>query len=455
MASVLSRRAARALQTRLYSTAARQEADARQAVLIPQAPQVTKLPNGITVASIENYSPVARVAVVAKAGSRFEDGDNLGVSHCLRVASGLSTSGSTAFKITRSIEQAGGELSCSATREYMFYQVNSARGNLDLVGQTLKQLTTEPTFKPWELSDIQGRLGLEVETMKSQPNMRVFDLLHKAAFRNTLGNSLYAPEFMIGKYSTEQLLHYMKTYFSTNRLALVGVGVDHDELCAQAKNINPFASAEVATDKAKYSGGEIRVETGGNLTYAAMAVEGPSLTGNELLHAAVLQNIMGMGPTIKYTSGSATSKLTGSVLKATNQPFAINCINANYTDNGLFGFFAVAQPREIEKVLRAAFGTFASVAKSGVDEADVARAKQQLKAQISMHREGGDSLLYDLGEQALGSQEILTTADLVKFVESINTADVTNVAKRLIGGRPSMAAVGNLSRTPYADDLVQ
>jgi len=266
---------------------------------------------------------------------------------------------------------------------------------------------------------------------------------------------MYAPEFMVGKYSTEQLLHFMKSHFSTGRLALVGVGVDHDDLCAQAKKINPFASAEVASDKAKYSGGEIRVETGGNLTYAAMAVEGPSLAGQELLHAAVLQNIMGMGPTIKYTSGSATSKLTGSVIKATNQPFAINCINANYTDNGLFGFFAVAQPREIEKVLRAAFGLFASVAKSGVDEADVARAKQQLKAQISMHRECGDSVLYDLGEQALGSQEVLTTADLVKYVESINTSDVNNVAKKLIGGKPSMAAVGNLSRTPYADDLVQ
>ena len=51
--------------------------------------QLTKLPNGIKVASVENYSPLSRVALVASAGPRFEDGDNLGVSHCLRVASGL------------------------------------------------------------------------------------------------------------------------------------------------------------------------------------------------------------------------------------------------------------------------------------------------------------------------------------------------------------------------------
>ena len=37
-------------------------------------------------------------------------------------------------------------------------------------------------------------------------------------------------------------------------------------------------------------------------------------------------------------------------------------------------------------------------------------------------------MLYDLGEQALGSEEILTTADLFKYVDSINTSDVTAVS---------------------------
>eukprot|EP00916_Digyalum_oweni_P017939 GHVL01029766.1.p1 GENE.GHVL01029766.1~~GHVL01029766.1.p1 ORF type:complete len:456 (-),score=47.43 GHVL01029766.1:467-1834(-) len=455
MASVISRRAARTLQVRLYSAAARQETRESSAPLLSQAPKVTKLPNGLTVASIENYSPVSRVALVANAGSRFEDGDNLGVTHCLRVASGLTTQNSSAFNITRSVEQAGAEYSCSSTREYMFYKVDCLRDNLDLVTNTLVQATTAPAFRPWELSEVQDYLRLDLATLKAQPNVWTYDLLHQAAFRDTLGRSLYAPDFMLGKYSTEQLLHFMKTYFSTGRLALVGVGVDHDDLLAQAKQFTPFASAAIANDKAKYSGGEIRVDNGGDLTYAAVAVEGPSLAGKDLLHAAVLQNVMGMGPSIKYSQGSGTSRLVQAVTKATTQPFAVSCINANYTDNGLFGFFAVSQAREIEKVLRAAFNQFVSITKSGVEEKDVARAKQQLKAQISMYRECGDALLHDLGEQALGSEEILTTADLFKYVDSINTSDVSSVAKKLVNGKPSMAAVGNLSRTPYLDSLIQ
>ena len=88
----------------------------------------------------------------------------------------------------------------------------------------------------------------------------VYDLLHQAAFRDTLGRSLYAPEYMIGKYSPEQLLHFMKTYISTNRIALVGVGVDHDELLTRAKSLTPFAAAEIANDKAKYHGGTFFIQ---------------------------------------------------------------------------------------------------------------------------------------------------------------------------------------------------
>jgi len=51
--------------------------------------QVTKLPNGVPVASLENYSPVCRVAIVFNAGPRYEPFDKLGLTHCLRMASNL------------------------------------------------------------------------------------------------------------------------------------------------------------------------------------------------------------------------------------------------------------------------------------------------------------------------------------------------------------------------------
>ena len=51
--------------------------------------QVSKLPNGVPVASLENYSPVCRIAVAFNAGPRYEPIDKLGLTHCLRVACNL------------------------------------------------------------------------------------------------------------------------------------------------------------------------------------------------------------------------------------------------------------------------------------------------------------------------------------------------------------------------------
>lgn len=51
--------------------------------------QVSKLPNGLVIASLENYSPLSSVGVFVKAGSRYETEENQGVAHVLRLAANL------------------------------------------------------------------------------------------------------------------------------------------------------------------------------------------------------------------------------------------------------------------------------------------------------------------------------------------------------------------------------
>lgn len=60
--------------------------------LVPRAylcPQVTRLPSGLVIASLENYSPTSKIGVFIKAGCRYETPDNQGVTHLLRLASSL------------------------------------------------------------------------------------------------------------------------------------------------------------------------------------------------------------------------------------------------------------------------------------------------------------------------------------------------------------------------------
>ena len=51
--------------------------------------RVTKLPNGVVVASIENNSPITRVSAIVNVGARHEKHDTLGAAHVIRAASNL------------------------------------------------------------------------------------------------------------------------------------------------------------------------------------------------------------------------------------------------------------------------------------------------------------------------------------------------------------------------------
>lgn len=51
--------------------------------------QVSKLPSGLVIASLENHSPSSKIGVFVNAGCRYETPDNQGVTHLLRLASSL------------------------------------------------------------------------------------------------------------------------------------------------------------------------------------------------------------------------------------------------------------------------------------------------------------------------------------------------------------------------------
>ncbi|KAK7940352.1 hypothetical protein WMY93_003678 [Mugilogobius chulae] len=63
--------------------------------LAPENVQVSKLPNGLVIASLENYSPMSSVGLFVKAGSRHETVDSPGVAHVLRLAANLTTKGAS------------------------------------------------------------------------------------------------------------------------------------------------------------------------------------------------------------------------------------------------------------------------------------------------------------------------------------------------------------------------
>lgn len=339
----------------------------------------------------------------------------------MRIAAGLSTKNATGFGITRSVQQIGGSLSVTGDREVIAYTLEVTRDNLESALKFLENAVVGQVFKPWEVSDSLPRVKVDLANVSDQ--VRAVELLHRAAFRTGLGNSIFCPDFQVGKISSETLQHFYANNCTANRAAVSGINVDHQILAGYAQSL-ALESGKGSSGECKYRGGtDGRLEKGGRTASVAVATNGGSwATIQEGLAFEVLQYAAGVRPATKR--GAVNGALT-KVIQSAAPNSAVAALNAVYSDNGLFGFVASGPAKEIGQAVEA--GVKALKSASLTDE-DVARGKAGLKSDIAFAYDSEASLINILGGQAalLGSAHSLKA--LLDAVDAVQASDVKSVS---------------------------
>jgi len=413
----------------------------------PEGLKVSTLKNGLTVASIETNGPTTTLGVVVRAGSRNETYENAGVAHMLRISAGLATKNNSAFGMTRNLQQAGSGLVCTQGREHTLYSVQATRNNTDVVIDYLTDAVSNQAFKPWELKDTLPRMKVELAMMS--PTTRAMELLHLAAFRTGLGNALYSGSHRVGSHGPADLQQFVTKHFTTNRSALVGVGIDHAVLTKLAELLSLEEGAGPSNVATKFFAGEERMETGGNLAYVALAAAAPGATSvKDALASMLLQRVLGMGSHVKW--GQSQGKLAKAAAAASASNHSVAAIGPMYSDAGLLGAMVIADSGSAGKIVPAIAAALRSVS---VTEAEVAAAKKNLIADVLNVQDNALSLVEDIGTQVLLAGDVIQSDKVPDLVNGVSVADVQAAAKRLAGSKLAMGAVGNLSTTPYVDSL--
>lgn len=413
----------------------------------PEPLKVSTLKNGVTVASIENYGPVTSLGVVVKAGARNETYDNAGISHMLRISAGLATNNNSAFGLTRNLQQAGTGLVCTQGREHTLYSLQTTRNNTDMAADFLADIVSNQAFKPWELGDAMPRM--KVELAEVSPSSQALELLHLAAFRTGLGNSLYCPSHKVGSHGTAQLQQFVSKHFTSGRTALVGVGVSHAALSKYAELLNLEEGSGPSNLASKFSPGEERRETGGSLAYVALAASAPGATSvKEALACMLLQRVFGMGTHVKR--GQCQGKMAKAAASASASNHVVGAIGPMYSDAGMLGALVITDGGAAGKVVSA---VAAALRSASVTEEEVNAAKRNLIADVLSVQDNAASLVEDIGTQVLLAGDVIQAGKIPELVNGVSVGDVQAVAKKLSSSKLALGAVGNLSTVPYADSL--
>lgn len=402
------------------------------------------LPNKAFVVALDNGSPVTRVTIAFKAGSRYEPQTELGISHVLRSAAGLTTKNASSFIIARKLAQVGASVSASGDREFVYYTLETTQNNLQAALECLNNMISNQEFRPWELSDNMPRLKFDLAALP--PQVRAVDLLHKAAYRRGLGNSLFISPKRVNQISSESLQHFASQNLTHSRCSVAVIGDNQDKATLIAQALQLPSSEGSKTDATTYFSGELRKEMGGDLAHVGIAVQGAPAGSPQSLALAIAAKALGNGPVTKWgADNSLIAKAVGNI-----GPFAAAGFNVSYSDNGLFGIVLSVPKDEANSAVKAV----AKLLKNPPLTPETIKAgRNQLKVQILSESEAATSLGESLAAQGLYTGSVKSPADLANNIDQISDSDIMQTVSNAARSKISMGAAGNLAFVPYVDEL--
>lgn len=393
----------------------------------------------IKVLAQDSGAPTSTLALIAKAGSRYET--KFGLSHHLKNFAFKNTTKKTAFRITRETELQGGSISAHMTREHIIYTAQFFREDAPYFVEILSDVAQHTKYSDYEGADIAQKVALEANL--ATPETLVLNALHKEAFRTGLGNSTLAlPHSGI---STEDISGYSKQVLSQDRLTFVGLNVDSASISKDLEKLfTSSSSSALSTPATKYFGGESRVEASSATGHFAVAFEGAKF-GSELeASLIVLQNLLGGQIHMKWGSGvSPLSKI------AASQNAQISAFNFSYADSGLFGLYVNSS--NVAGPVNSALAELRKLS-SSVNAEDLKRAIAQAKFS-AISSDDSLSKAISLGTQASLLGKALSAEESISRFNSVTDKSISEVAKKLISSKPTTAAYGRLSSLPYLDEL--
>jgi len=429
--------------------------DPPQPKLVAPKTEFSELENGLKIASVDKQGLMSQLGLFVNAGSRFEDSSNFGVSHMVSMMGYNSTAHLSHLRTVKTLEQLGANATsmCKAGREETVYQVQVLREMVPLVVPLMVGNILFPRLVPWEVKAAHKKVKEATEALGKDADATVSELLHKAAYcNNTLGYSTLASDRSMAYFTPETMRSYMLDHFAPERMVLVGVNVEHSELCKWAMrsfaDYNAIPMKPRPEPKASYTGGDLRLEGPSPFCHLAVGLESAPWGQQELAPISLLQTILGGGSAVSAAPGSGvTSRLARQVLKKGAGVESCAAFTTSYSDSGLFGVYGVSQPTDAGEMASAIFSSLKGL--TSVTQEELTKAKAVLKGKLYRECEDPATMMQDIGTQVLLSGRYGSPADFAKVIDGVTDSQVTAAAKKLLASKPTIAAYGDTHKVPH------
>lgn len=411
--------------------------------------ETTTLDNGLTVITDRlDHVETVTIGTWVDVGSRFETPSENGLSHMLEHMAFKGTHKRTALDIAQQIEDVGGYLNAYTSREHTTYYARLLKEDLRLGVDVLSDILQNSTFNQDELERERGVIIQEIGQAEDTPDDVVFDLLQSAAYPDQpMGRPILGTIDLVSNFDRDDLTSYMSGHYKAQQMAVVAAGnVNHNEFTHMVED--HFSGLQLKRDHqkeyAQYVGGESRVHRDLEQVNLLFGLNGVSFDDDQYYNSQVMSMIFG---------GGMSSRLFQEIREKRGLVYSIYSYMMSYIDGGTFGIHAGTGPDQVSELVPVVAQELHNMT-SNVSEAEVNRAKAQLKAGILMSLENTTSRMEQLGRQQMIFGRHITREEIVANIEQVDAAAVMNFTKVLLDNSDlSLGAIGPLNTLDDYDKI--
>lgn len=399
-------------------------------------PRVHTLANGVRVVCdpLPGWQTVA-LSVVAGRGARFEDAARSGWSHLLEHMVFKGAGGRSARDIVEVIEAEGGHINAATGYERTSFQVRALKDGLDLGSRVLSDLVLRPTMDAQDLAREKQVVGQEIAEAADTPDDLVFELAQEAAFDGQpLGRPILGTPRSIKGATPETLGDWRAALYAPESLIVSAAGaVDEDELIRLAeRDFGEAAGVGVAdAPAAAFVGGTRTVAKRLEQANIVLLLPAVGVMDPDYFALRLLAEMLG---------GGMASRLFQEAREKRGLAYAIDAYSETYADIGALGVFAGCDAKDAAELAQVTAGELQALTKP-VGEAELSRAKAQLKGSMFMGRESALARAEQAAGQVLLFGKTLDSEAVAAEVDTVTADQIARLMARILGERKAAVAI--------------
>lgn len=414
--------------------------------------QREKLENGITL--VTEKIPLLKtvsLGLFIKAGSRYENIDNHGVSHFIEHLFFKGTSQLTREFLACEIDRMGGILNAYTDREVTSYYGKFLSSHSKKAITIFSHLLCNSNFSEKDVEKEKYVILQEINASQDSHEDQVFDHLYEQVFHNhPLGKSVLGTENSILIMNKKKIIDYYTKFYIPERIIVSASGdLNHNEI-AECLNYCRF-NRDIPQDTGEnsHSAGDdgscpqkgrvhFLFKKGSEQVHIGMGVKSVSYN-DRLSYAKIIFNTI--------IGGSMSSRLFQKIREDLGLAYNIYSFFSFFSDTGIIGVYCSTINSNYFRVMDLIWKEIKKISRGHLKKEEVEKAKEHHKLGICMSTESIEARMHLLAKGEMFFNKIMSFDEILDRIERVEVDDVIEFAEEIFKeDRVHWVILGNLKK---------